>query len=276
MMDYLQIFPETLEALDELDDAQLGRMIRAMTVYATTGQEPDFEKGTGERMLWKSMKQRIDAAIRKSGINAANRKRTKSNEKNEEQRNETNRNPETESEPETEAEPDPEGDKHTPEDSRQVPRGRAREGWFDPNEPDAPCDAAWQSERGRLAVAQRILDWFMTVHMTPTGMIPQRDEEGPMGDRMLDLTAGAMASGVPPREIVHSTEKQTGAAGYEEAVARLIARNVGTDGLAGYSPGWAARLRNEHMDAMKALAKGGGRGGGLGALPPERGRFVCR
>ena len=163
MMDYLQIFPETLEALEELDDAQLGRMLRAMTVYATTGQEPAFEKGTPERMLWKSMKQRVDAAVRKSELNAANRKKTNRNEsqrnetnRNESQRNETNRNPEPETEPETEAESEPEGDGHTQENGQQdQPRARAREGWFDPEHPEADCDNAWRTERGRAAVAQR-------------------------------------------------------------------------------------------------------------------------
>ena len=136
-MEYLQIFPETLEALDELDDAQLGRMIRAMTVYATTGQEPDFEKGTPERMLWKAMKQRVDAAIRMSEKQAANRKtkpnqnnqtepekpeQTKPNQKNQTEPEQTKPNPEPEPEPESESDAEPEADQE-----RENARARARE-----------------------------------------------------------------------------------------------------------------------------------------------------
>ena len=253
MMDYVQIFPETLEALEELDDAQLGRMIRAMTVYATTGQEPNFEKGTGERMLWKSMKQRVDAAIRKSEINAANRKRTRTNEKNEEQRNETNDNPETETEPdqETESEPEPERDEHTQENGQQVQtRGRAREGWFDPEKPDADCDSAWQTERGRGAVAQRILDHAMK-QLRPCTTVTESG--GVLGGHIYEALVAAMASGAPPGECTRAMQGISTTWRYELALKQLAIRRHGD-----VPPEW----RRE----VDELAE---------EFPPGRGRLVC-
>lgn len=269
-MEYLQIFPETLEALEELDDAQLGRMLRAMTVYATTGQEPAFEKGTPERMLWKSMKQRVDAAVRKSELNAANRKRTNRNEsqrneternepqrneteRNEPQRNETNRNPESESEPETEAESEPEGDGHTQENGQQAqPRARAREGWFDPERPEADCDNAWRTERGRAAVAQRILDHAMR-KLRPCNTVTETG--GVLGEHVYEALVAAMASGAPPGTCTHLMQGLTTTWSYELALKREAIQRLGD-----VPPEW----RREVDELAEELR------------PPEgRGRLVC-
>lgn len=64
MLDFLPVYLDTLEALEELSDEQQMRLIRAMTRYAVKGEEPEFERGTPERMLWKAMKQRVDSASR--------------------------------------------------------------------------------------------------------------------------------------------------------------------------------------------------------------------
>lgn len=249
MMDYLQIFPETLEALEELDDAQLGRMLRAMTVYATTGQEPAFEKGTPERMLWKSMKQRVDAAVRKSELNAANRKKTN---RNESQRNETNRNPEPETEPETEAESEPEGDGHTQENGQQdQPRARAREGWFDPEHPEADCDNAWRTERGRAAVAQRILDHAMK-KLRPCCTVTETG--GVLGEHVYEALVAAMASGAPPGTCTHLMQGLTTTWSYELALKREAIQRFGD-----VPPEW----RREVDELAEELR------------PPEGRRLVC-
>ena len=71
-MDYVLVFDETFEAMEELDDHQQIRMLHAMLEYAKSGDEPNFEKGCAEKVLRKSMKQRVDNMIRKREANREN------------------------------------------------------------------------------------------------------------------------------------------------------------------------------------------------------------
>lgn len=57
-MKYLKIFTDFAEKVDQLNDAEVGRLFRAMLVYAETGTEQDL-KGN-ERFLWSTARQEIN------------------------------------------------------------------------------------------------------------------------------------------------------------------------------------------------------------------------
>lgn len=57
-MKYLKIFTDFAEKVDQLNDAEVGRLFKAMLVYAETGTEQDL-KGN-ERFLWSTARQEIN------------------------------------------------------------------------------------------------------------------------------------------------------------------------------------------------------------------------
>ena len=57
-MKYLKIFTDFAEKMDQLNDTEVGRLFRAMLVYAETGAEQDL-KGN-ERFLWSTARQEIN------------------------------------------------------------------------------------------------------------------------------------------------------------------------------------------------------------------------
>lgn len=57
-MKYLKIFTDFAEKADQLNDAEVGRLFKAMLVYAETGTEQDL-KGN-ERFLWSTARQEIN------------------------------------------------------------------------------------------------------------------------------------------------------------------------------------------------------------------------
>lgn len=58
-MKYLKIYTDFVKDMNELGDAERGRLFTAMLIYADTGIEPDF-KGN-ERFLWGTAKKNIDS-----------------------------------------------------------------------------------------------------------------------------------------------------------------------------------------------------------------------
>ena len=59
-MKYLKIFTDYADDIEELGDAECGRLFRAMLKYASSGAEPEFRGN--ERFYWKAAKRNIDSA----------------------------------------------------------------------------------------------------------------------------------------------------------------------------------------------------------------------
>lgn len=60
-MKYLKVFTDFADAMEELGDAERGRLFTAMLKYAETGAAPDF-RGT-ERFIWPVAKLQIDRTV---------------------------------------------------------------------------------------------------------------------------------------------------------------------------------------------------------------------
>lgn len=72
-MDYLPMFPETLEAISVYDDkSDRCDLYEAMLRYAFDGVEPQFPPGDGKRFAWVLLRQRVDASARKCAEGRAN------------------------------------------------------------------------------------------------------------------------------------------------------------------------------------------------------------
>ena len=63
-MKYLKLWTSFRETITPLNDAEKGRLLDAMLIYADSGKQPDF-KGN-ERFVWPSAKQAIDRAAQKA------------------------------------------------------------------------------------------------------------------------------------------------------------------------------------------------------------------
>ena len=65
-LQFIQIFQDTLESLEAYDDAELGRLIRAMGQYAFNDQNPEFDGA--ERYIWPTLRRYLDQCAKKSDI----------------------------------------------------------------------------------------------------------------------------------------------------------------------------------------------------------------
>ena len=237
MLDYLPIFPELLEALEEFDDAQVGRLLRAAAVYAFSGVEPDFAPGSPERFAWRFIRQRVDAAAMKREKKAAagaqggrpkkaeesTEKQTKATESTEKQTEATES---LQSQEQSQAQEQEQGTpspviperEHT---HREQPEGSAGAragagqgslggdrvngetvpaGWYDPEHPDRPCDASWLgSDAARKSIAQRILD-YVTRHKVITLQAINAESGRVIGREIMGALQAAMAAGKSPGE----------------------------------------------------------------------------
>lgn len=149
MLEYVQLYPETLAAVKRYPAADRALLYEAMVAYGTAGEEPDWPEDDLKWLIWESLRQRIDLAARKSETNRNNRRKaettgtnpnetertgTKQNEPerietnpNETERIETIRNPQSESESdaESESEADPESPVEREHTHREQPEGSA-------------------------------------------------------------------------------------------------------------------------------------------------------
>lgn len=226
MLDYLPIFPELLEALEEFDDAQVGRLLRAAAVYAFSGVEPDFAPGSPERFAWRFIRQRVDAAAMKREKKAAagaqggrpkkaeesTEKQTKADESTEKQ-TEATESLQSQSQEQSQEQEQGTPSPVTPEREhthREQPEGnagahaRAGEtvpaGWYDPEHPERPCDASWLgSDAARKAIAQRILD-YVTRHKVITLQAINAESGRVIGREIMPALQAAMAAGKSPGE----------------------------------------------------------------------------
>lgn len=89
-MKYLKVFTDFADAMEELGDAERGRLFTAMLKYAETGAAPDFRGN--ERFIWPVAKLQIDRMAaecegraktsRENGSKGGRPKKTQGNQKN--------------------------------------------------------------------------------------------------------------------------------------------------------------------------------------------------
>ncbi len=215
-MKYLPIFPELAQELEELDDAQVGRMIRAMSAYAFEGRDPDFPRGSAERVLWPVFRLKIDGWRDKSEkrasagsaggeANGSGAKQTEANGSKPKQTEANESKPKPQSQSHTQSQTQPqirEIDTHDGTSGQED--ARAREGvpasQYDPGDPLRPFDSAWRfSERARRRIAQRILD-RVTPQISSAVVVVDGEEERDriMGREIFDALTAAMAGDIPP------------------------------------------------------------------------------
>ena len=214
MLEYIQLYPETLAAVKRYPAADRALLYEAMVSYGTEGAEPDWPEDDLKWLIWESLRQRVDMAARKSETNRNNRKRNGTNQ-NETERNGTNRNPEADAESEPDAEPEAEPvnpvdlpvesahtQGHQQGDSAGAGAGEepVPAGWYDPEHPDRPCDAAWlASPQARKSIAQRILDHVIRRKVISPGAITA-DSGRTIGREIMEALQAAMAAGKSPAE----------------------------------------------------------------------------
>lgn len=108
MLNYLQLYPQTIELMKRYKEDQRCRLYEAMAFYAFTGAEPTWPEDAAEWLIWEALKQTVDRADKKVNQNKWNASRKEADE-SEPERNEANQS-ETER---TEAESN-ESDNHKP------------------------------------------------------------------------------------------------------------------------------------------------------------------
>lgn len=74
-LEYIQIYADQMEYLAEYDDAQLGRLVRAMMAYAFADAQPDFAPDDAARYIWPVLRRAIDRVEDKRGQISAARSR---------------------------------------------------------------------------------------------------------------------------------------------------------------------------------------------------------
>lgn len=90
MLDYLQLYPQTIELVKRYKEDQRCRLYEAMAFYAFTGQEPQWPEDAPEWLIWEALKQTVDRADKKVSQNKRNASR-KEEMGSEQERNEANR-----------------------------------------------------------------------------------------------------------------------------------------------------------------------------------------
>jgi|GEM_PF-1023015 hypothetical protein len=131
MLDYLQLYPQTIELVKRYKEDQRCRLYEAMAFYAFTGQEPAWPQDAPEWLIWEALKQTVDRADKKVNQNKRNASRKEDSESEPEP---------TEAKPSetqrTEAKPS-ETDNHKPKPINQetITQEREREDSTPPNPP---------------------------------------------------------------------------------------------------------------------------------------------
>ena len=65
MLDYLQLYPETIKQLKRYNKEQRCNLYEAMAEYAFTGQEPDWPDDSPEWFIWEALKQQVNRTEKK-------------------------------------------------------------------------------------------------------------------------------------------------------------------------------------------------------------------
>ena len=171
-LEYLKVFGEIEEYVEELTDDQLGRVFSAMMAYAFRDEEPDFERGTAERYVWPAIRNKIDGCERKVRQKRANGEkggRPSKNEKKEKSEETENNQTEPNETKENQTEPNETSNVHEQEHEHEhvqeqeqreneSARARKRAAPFTPPTPDEV--AAYCRERGNTVDAERFCDFY--------------------------------------------------------------------------------------------------------------------
>ena len=97
MLDYLQLYPETLELIKRYPKADRYDLLEAQTLYACEGRQPDWPDDDTKWLIWEALKVQVDRANKKVEQNRANARQRKPSEA---RRSEPERNAANASEPE--------------------------------------------------------------------------------------------------------------------------------------------------------------------------------
>ena len=169
-LEYLKVFGEIEEYVEELTDDQLGRVFSAMMAYAFRDEEPDFERGTAERYVWPAIRNKIDGCERKVRQKRANGEkggRPSKNENKEKPEETENNQTEPDETKENQTEPNETPNVHEQEHEHvqeqeqrenESARARKRASPFTPPTPDEV--AAYCRERGNAVDADRFCDFY--------------------------------------------------------------------------------------------------------------------
>jgi len=83
MLDYLQLYPETIEQVKRYSEAQRCRLYEAMAAYAFTGEEPSWPDDAPEWFIWETLRQQVNRAAKKVKQNRENATGASQPERNE-------------------------------------------------------------------------------------------------------------------------------------------------------------------------------------------------
>ena len=86
-LEYLKVFGEIEEFIEPLTDEQRGRVFSAMMAYAFRDENPDFERGSAESIIWPAIRNKIDGCERKVRQKRANGEKGGRPSKNENKEN---------------------------------------------------------------------------------------------------------------------------------------------------------------------------------------------
>jgi DnaD/phage-associated family protein len=104
MLDYLQLYPETLALIKRYPKEQRYDLIEAQMEYACDGKEPVWPEDDTKWLIWEALKLQVDRTVKKVEQNKANAKRSRANasepERNEAKLSEAERKEAKPSEPE--------------------------------------------------------------------------------------------------------------------------------------------------------------------------------
>ena len=118
MLDYLQLYPQTIELVKRYKEDQRCRLYEAMAYYAFTGQEPSWPDEAPEWLIWEALKQTVDRADKKVNQNKKNASKKEEEETKESESERIEANP---SEPERNEAEESERDNHKPKTINQEP-----------------------------------------------------------------------------------------------------------------------------------------------------------
>ena len=79
MLEYIQIYPDTLELVAHYGEAERCRLYESMARYAFTGALPEWPESAPEWYIWPALRQLVDKAARRIEQNRANASRPKRN-----------------------------------------------------------------------------------------------------------------------------------------------------------------------------------------------------
>ena len=83
MLDYLQLYPETIEQVKRYSEAQRCRLYEAMAAYAFTGEEPSWPDEAAEWFIWETLRQQVNRTMKKVKQNRENATGNSQPERNE-------------------------------------------------------------------------------------------------------------------------------------------------------------------------------------------------